>query len=181
MRPQLATPSLFVASLLAAMELGGSFYEALVVYPAWSASPPATLALLQGPNSVDSTPFWIPIHVGLEIMLVVALTLNWRARARRNLVLLAIGIHALVRVWTFMYFVPEILAFASIAPNGPHPSDLVARTELWGRLGWIRRALIGLDSVTLLLALMRPGPRLSANALVEPREPHPERALAGNG
>jgi hypothetical protein len=180
-RAKLATVSLFIASLLAAMELGGSLYEALVVYPAWSASPPATLALLQGPNSVNSTPFWIPIHVSLEIMLAVALALNWRARARRNLVLLGIGIHMLVRVWTFMYFIPEILAFTSIAPNGPYSGELVACTELWGQLGWIRRALIGLDSVLLLLALMRPGPLSSANALAEPRERHPEHALAGNG
>jgi len=159
MRAILATVSLFMVSLLAAMELGGSFYEALIVYPAWSASPPGSLALLQGPNGVNSTPFWIPIHVGLEILLVLALVLNWRARGRRNLLLLGLGIHALVRVWTFMYFVPEILAFMSVPPDGPYSAELVARTATWGMLGWIRRGLIALDSVVLLLALMRPGPQ----------------------
>src|SRR5690606_29935442 len=63
------TVTLFVAALLSAMALGGSFYEALVVYPAWSASPPASLAVLQGPYAVDSTRFWTLVHVSFEIAL----------------------------------------------------------------------------------------------------------------
>ena len=172
MKGKLATPTLLGAALLAAMELGGSFYEALVVYPAWSAAPPASLALLQGSNSLQSTPFWIPIHVGLEILLVAALVLNWRAPGRRSLILVGLGIHVLVRVWTFLYFVPEIMAFSSIPPDGVYSPELAARTAMWGTLGWLRRALIALDSVVLLLALVRPAAsaaRSDPSALRDPR------------
>jgi hypothetical protein len=156
MKRALATPILLLVALLAAMELGGSFYEATVVYPAWSAAPPATLALLQGTNSLQSTPFWIPIHVALEILLVAALVLNWSVQGRRNLILAGLLIHVAVRIWTFLYFVPEIMAFSSIAPNGPYSPELAARTAMWGTLGWLRRGLIALDSLVLLIALTRP-------------------------
>lgn len=181
MRPKLATATLFIASLLAAMELGGSFYEALIVYPAWSAAPPASLALLQGSNSINSAPFWIAIHISLEIMLILALVLNWRARERRNLLLLGIGVHVLVRVWTFIYFVPEILAFTSVAPEGPYSAELAARVEMWGTLGWIRRALIGLDSVIVMLGLLSPRPLASTSVLDHAAVRRPVRAAAGNG
>ena len=68
--------TVFLAALLAAMKLGANFYEALVVYPAWSSSPPASLALLQRPKGVDSAPFRIAIHVALEIALLAALALS---------------------------------------------------------------------------------------------------------
>lgn len=172
MKSKLATPALLLVALLAAMELGGSFYEALVVYPAWSASPPASLALLQGSNSLQSTPFWIPIHVGLEILLVVALVLNWGMQRRRSLILLGLGIHVVVRIWTFLYFVPEIMAFSSIPTDGAYAPELAARVAMWGTLGWLRRMLIALDSVVLLLALARP---ISTAAQPDPAVVHESR------
>jgi hypothetical protein len=153
---KLAALTVFLAALLAAMELGGSFYEALVVYPAWSSSPPASLARLQGPNGVDSAPFWIAIHVALEVALIAALALNWRERRRRTLILVGLGVHVLMRAWTFWYFVPEITQFMITPPDGPSSPELAARVSLWGTLGWVRRALIATYSVVLLLALMMP-------------------------
>jgi hypothetical protein len=163
--------TLLLTTLVAAMEVGGSLYEALVVYPAWSAAPPATLALLQGPNSLQSTPFWIPIHVTLEILLVVALALNWRAPRRRTLILAGLGVHVLVRVWTFLYFVPEIMAFTTTATDGAYSTELAARVAMWGALGWLRRALIVLDSVLLLLVLTQPVPGHRQRGLHADRQP----------
>ena len=156
MKTRLATVTVVLAALLAAMQLGGSFYEALVVYPAWSASPPASLALLQGPNAVDSTRFWILVHVCFEIALIAALALNWRAPRRRRPLLVGLGVHILVRAWTFLYFVPEITQFMAIPPEGPFSPELAARVSRWGALGWVRRALIAAVSVTPLLALVTP-------------------------
>lgn len=119
MKTKLATVTVFFAALLAAMGLGGSFYEALVVYPTWSASPAASLALLQGPNAVDSTRFWILVHVSFEIALVAALALNWRAPRRRTLLLAGLGAHIVMRAWTFAYFVPEVLEFMATPPDRP--------------------------------------------------------------
>lgn len=159
MKTKLATATLFLAALLATMALGGSFYEALVVYPAWSASPPASLALIQGPNPADSTLFWIAIHVGFEIALLATLALNWRSPARRTLLLAGLGVHIVVRAWTFAYFVPEVLDFMATPPNGPYSPELAARVSQWGILGWARRALIAATSVLVLLALIAPARR----------------------
>ena len=156
MKIKLGTVTVFLAALLAAVALGGSFYEALVVYPVWSSSPPASLAVLQGPNAVDSTRFWILVHVSFEIAVVAALALNWRAPRRRTLILAGLGVHIVMRAWTFLYFVPEITEFTATPPDGPFSAELAARVSLWGTLGWARRALIAATSVLVLLALIAP-------------------------
>jgi hypothetical protein len=161
------TGTVFMAALLAAMALGGSFYEALVVYPAWSAFPPASFAVIQGPNATDSTSFWILVHVTFEIALVAALALNWRAPQRRTLLLIGLGVHLVMRAWTFVYFVPEILAFMSIPPEGPSSAELAARARLWGALGWVRRVLIAATSVLVLLAHMAPAEQGAAGRTKE--------------
>ena len=162
MKARLGTGTVFMAALLAAMALGGSFYEALVVYPAWSAAPPASFAVIQGPNAADSTPFWILVHVTFEAALLVALALNWRVPRRRTLLLFGLGVHVVMRAWTFVYFVPEIMAFMSTPPEGPSSAELAARARLWGALGWVRRVLIAATSVLALLALMAPAEQRAA-------------------
>ena len=156
MKSKLPTAAVFLAAILAAMALGGSFYEALVVNPAWSASPPASLALLQGPHALDSARFWILAHVSFELALAAALAFNWRAARRRTLLLTGLGVHALMRAWTFLYFVPEITQFATIPPESPLSPELAARVSLWAILGWARRALIAATGLAVLLALMTP-------------------------
>jgi len=168
-KARLGTGTVFIATLLAAMALGGSFYEALVVYPAWSAIPPASFAVIQGPNAADSTPFWILVHVTFEAVLLAALALNWRAPQRRTLLLIGLGIHVVMRAWTFVYFVPEILAFMSIPPEGPSSPELAARARLWGALGWVRRVLIAATSALVLLALMAPAEQGAAGQ-TKPKE-----------
>jgi hypothetical protein len=177
-KTKLATVALFLAALLAAMALGGSFYEALVVYPAWSAAPPASLALLQGPHAVDSAGFWILVHVAFEIALVAALALNWRAPRRRTLLLAGLGVHIVMRAWTFLYFVPEITHFMAAAPGGPYSPELAARVSLWGTLGWARRALIAATSLLVLLALITPA-GAGEPAGSEGRDRQRERATIG--
>jgi hypothetical protein len=155
-KAQIRTGTVFIATLMAAMALGGSFYEALVVYPAWSVSPPASLAVLQGPHAVDSTLFWILVHVTFETALVTGLALNWRSPRRRTLLLAGLAVHVVMRAWTFAYFVPEILAFTNTPPEGPFSPELAARTRLWGALGWVRRVMIAATSVLVLAALTTP-------------------------
>jgi hypothetical protein len=91
--------------------------------------------------------------------------------------------HDAVRIWTFLYFVPEIMAFSSIAPNGPYLPELAARTAMWGTLGWLGRGPIALDSLVLLMALARPIAR-SASVQSDPptrQRPRRERELIAAG
>jgi hypothetical protein len=172
MRIKLATPALFLASVLASIELGGSLYEGLVVFPAWSSSPPASLALIQEPDGLDLVAFWIPVHLVLTIAMIAALVLNWRVPQRRMLILAGLGVYILMRAWTFLYFVPEITQFMSVPPEGQFSPELAARVSLWGTLGWIRRALIAVVSVVLLLALTSPASEGQLGASQERRQDH---------
>jgi hypothetical protein len=72
------------------------------------------------------------------------------------LILVGLGVHLLVRAWTFLYFVPEIGQFMAASPEGPYSPELAARVNLWGSLGWVRRGLIAASGIVLLLALMTP-------------------------
>ena len=126
-------------------------------------------------EGVDSAPFCILVHVAFEIALVAALALNWRGPLRRTLLLAGLGIHVIMRAWTFAYFVPEVLAFMSTPPEAPFSPELAGRARLWGALGWVRRALIVATSFLVLLALMTPvdqgGPNVSRERAGDGSEP----------
>jgi hypothetical protein len=117
-------------------------------------------------------------HVSLEIASVAALALNWRTPRRRTLILAGLGVRVLVRVWTFLYFVPEITQFMVTPRDGPFSPELAARVSLWGTLGWVRRALIAAISIILLLALPMPA-REDDSAASRERRRGLERAATG--
>ncbi|KAL6064757.1 hypothetical protein QOT17_010645 [Balamuthia mandrillaris] len=104
-RQTLGGGALMGSLLVAAMELGGGIYEHAVVCRAWP-----NLAVFQPQHGgVDRKRFWIPMHVALSALLPVATWAVWPHRESRRLILIADGIYAALRVWTFAYFVPEVM------------------------------------------------------------------------
>ncbi len=71
--------------------------------------------------------------MSFEIALVAALALNWRAPRRRMLLLTGLGVHIVMRVWTLLYFVPEITQFMATDPNSPSSPELADRVARWER------------------------------------------------
>lgn len=121
-----------LAALLSAIGTGGAIYEMLVIDPAWPSNP----SLIQPKQGgVLRTRFWIPAHVALELTLIAAIILNWASSDARFLLLSAFGCQALMRLWSFVDFIPKALAFERMPPEAV--SETAARA-------WTARSLMRL-------------------------------------
>jgi hypothetical protein len=153
---QWARFSLILMVLLSGMDLGGTFYEHALVFPVWSANPPSTFALIQPQNGgISLIRFWIPVHSLFTLGLILALVLNWSKKNTRKLILLAFTSYAVMRIWTFAYFVPEIGAFIEMPLTTPSSLELTARAMRWGMLSHGRTVLVLISTVCLFLAVMK--------------------------
>jgi hypothetical protein len=88
--------------------VGGGLYEHMVLMPLWAASPPSSLAMIQPGTGVPLQEFWIPVHVAITVCLLVSLILAWKAR---RFLLIGLGSYVIMRVWSGLFFIPEMLAF----------------------------------------------------------------------
>lgn len=126
--------TLLAAGFSLALALGGGFYESIVINPQWSQNPPSSFSLIQEGTGVPLQKFWIPIHIVITICLLAALFFNWKISARRTFVLIALGSYIVMRVWSFWYFIPEMLSFQQTLLGSPANEDLVARVSTWKAL-----------------------------------------------
>ena len=149
-RYRVALWSIAVGLFAFACDLGGSFYEHLVIDPAWPDNP----SLIQPEHGgVDRKRFWIPLHGLITLALLVAVASSWTDRPARKRVLAGAGFYVVLRVWTFAYFVPLGLRFES-AGRVLSP-DLASLAEEWVSLSLLRLPLVAGAAVALLLALRR--------------------------
>ena len=104
--------AVIVAAALALLSLGGGLYEFLVVDPFWPKRPD----LIQ-PNrgGISRKRFWIPAHTAFELTLIVSLIWAWNNTALRFWLLMALGSHAAMRIWSALDFIPKALAFEKAA------------------------------------------------------------------
>jgi len=135
------TPTLVLiatSTLVACVLLGGGLYETVVVDPAWPKRP----GIIQAHNGgISRRRFWIPAHTLFEVLLVAALIVSWGDADVRLALLVALVSHAVMRVWSFVDFVPKAVQFEKADPSGVDEAAAVA---------WTRRSLfrLPLDLVT---------------------------------
>lgn len=159
MKSRFAFLSLIITVLLFGVLNGGGLYEEIIIAPVWSASPPTSLALIQEPNGLTLIDFWIPFHIGANIFLIIALILNWQTYKLRSYLLVVLCIYLIIRVATFAYFAPEIIAFENTFAEGPDDPELAARVKRWIMLSWFRTiGEIGIN-IILLMAIIQPRAR----------------------
>ncbi|GAS86521.1 hypothetical protein [Mycolicibacterium brisbanense] len=134
------------ATLLGCVLVGGGVYETLVVDPAWPRRP----GIIQAHNGgISRRRFWVPAHTLFELVLVVAIVAAWGDTAVRTALLVALAGHAVMRIWTLLYFVPKAVAFEKADP---------VEVDEAAALRWTRRSLLRLPldlitAVALLTAL----------------------------
>lgn len=124
---------------LALLSFGGGIYEMLVIDAAWPGRPD----LIQPQHGgLLRRRFWIPMHVLFECTLLTALVLTWSHPAVRLPLLCGFAAHALMRVWSFAYFIPRALAFEA---------DASAPASVEAARAWCRRSRmrLPLDAVTI--------------------------------
>src|SRR5262249_2571257 len=112
--------------LLATAALGGGLYECFLIDRVWPAKPEIIQPARGG---IDRKWFWMPMHIGFELCLIVAIWLAWSSPAR-NWLFLAAGAPVAMRVWSFAYFVPWALRFERA---GEFTSEQIATARTWVR------------------------------------------------
>jgi hypothetical protein len=122
-----------IALITCFLELGGSLYEYIVVDRAW----PANVALIQpAQGGLDRKAFWMPLHLGLTLALLVALWASLGQRDVRFWLLVSLAVYVVMRAWTFAYFVPVVMEF-----EAGRTADL-GRARTWVRLSLLRLPLL---------------------------------------
>lgn len=128
-------------------------YESIVLMPQWSAQPPASFAVIQKGTGVPLQRFWIPVHILITIGVPASLMTNWKYVDRRSLIIIALISYVVMRAWSFVYFIPEMLRFQNIPLGQPQTAALVDRVRTWTRLTWFREPLDLITQFCLLIAL----------------------------
>jgi len=111
--------------------LGGGLYEHIVLTPIWSKSPPSSFAIIQRGTGVPLQRFWIPVHAAITVFILLALFLTWSDVRVRWLLLLALALYIVMRVWSGVCFIREMLAFQQIPLDAPPSPELPARVARW--------------------------------------------------
>ena len=139
---------------------GAQIFETAVIVPKWTAAPPDSFKMLQGTYGIDLKTFWIVIHSIHEITFIIAIVFCWKIEPMRNGLLVLFAMHFAVRVWTLMYFAPNIIDFQKITSLTESASSLIQRVNQWRILNYIRVVIfiavsIGLIPLCLKIMNMR--------------------------
>lgn len=102
-----------LATSLALVSLGGGLYEFVVVDPFWPRRPDIVQPRRGG---VSRKRFWIPAHTLFELLLIASLIVTWGQPAVRTPLIVALGSHAAMRLWSAFDFIPKALAFERADP-----------------------------------------------------------------
>lgn len=128
---------------------GAQIFETAVIVPKWTASPPQSFQMFKGKYGLDFKAFWIALHSIHEITFILAIVFCWQIEFIRNWLLILFAIHFLVRVWTLVYFAPNIIEFQKIANTTINVVNLQKRTTLWKNLNYLRVGLFIVVSLGL--------------------------------
>ena len=148
---------LFITTLAYFLMNGAQLFETFVLVPKWTAAPPGSFLFFRQPHGLDLKTFWIIAHSLHEVTFLLAIAFCWKLDVRNPLLVL-FGIHFAVRVWTLMYFAPNVIAFQGIANGAVAPPDLLDRATLWRNLNYLRVALfvaVSMGLVPLFLKVLR--------------------------
>ncbi len=125
--------SLILLCFSMAGAFGGGLYEHIVLTPLWSRSPPSSFSIIQRGMGVPLQRFWI-VTV-------------------RRLLLIGLASYAIMRVWSGLFFIREMLAFQKIPPDSAPSAELSARVARWTYWTWFREPLDMISLLCFLLAL----------------------------
>jgi hypothetical protein len=146
--------SLLLTIVLWATVLGAIVYSHIVFFPAYLSALPDSAVIVHGPYALHDERFWTLIHPLLILSLIITLLMNWKLKKRRGLIAISVGIYGCALVSTFLYFVPELMAFLSSPESTVSRVEWFARGQRWQHLSWLRGAMMYVGFIPLLLALV---------------------------
>jgi hypothetical protein len=140
-----------------AVALGGGLYEGTVLASLWGRSPPASFAAIQPGTGVPLQRFWIPVHGAITVFLIWALVATWGEAPVRRFLLIGTASYVVMRAWSGVYFIREMLAFQKVPLDAPATAALSARVARWAFWSWFREPLDVISLLCSLLALYQIG------------------------
>jgi hypothetical protein len=168
LRHKAAEALLYVAAVVFAVWFGGQVFNALMVVPVWSASPPDSVVAYNSalnqyghgrlPFFVIFNPLWVTLLLGASLLLG-----RGGGRERRVWVVGFALWSAAATLAVLGWMAPTVGRTMRAMMDGSHtPADLAAMS-LWVRANWAR---LGLEMCGLLCALRATGaaPRGEADA-----------------
>lgn len=157
MTPKFGTYSLFLTIILWGILVGAIHYSHLIYFSVYLSNLPDSAIVVNGVYAVRDTVFWQSIHPILIFSLFCSLALNWKSKERRTLIVVTMTVYALALLITFIYFVPELIAFqGDLNSSGVSRDEWLMRGHQWQRLSWIRGAFITAAILPLLIAATTP-------------------------
>jgi len=96
---------------------GGGLFEHIVLGPLWSKSPPSSFSIIQPGTGIPLQRFWVPVHSAITVFVLAALVTTWSEVSVRRLLLIGLGSYIVMRVWSGVYLIREMLAFQKIVPD----------------------------------------------------------------
>ncbi len=154
-RLSLRTYSLFLTIFLWGILLGGIAYAHIVYFPPYLSDLPNSAVVVNGTYGLNEGPFWMIIHPLLILSLIITLTLNWKLKARRKLILPSFVIYIVILIISSWYFIPELSAFRHSPESNLSAAEWLVRGNRWQYLSWIRGAVCYLAFLPLLFALTK--------------------------
>ena len=147
---------LYAFSCLAfATIVGGAVYEHLNVVPKWSAGPPTTLSMFQGPYGLNPELFWKIIHPVNILLFLLTLVTHWKTERRKNIAVV-FAVYAVILVVTALFFVPELINITTSAFSPTPDPVLTRRARLWENLSLLRLAVMVVLALVFFTGLAKP-------------------------
>jgi hypothetical protein len=153
MKRSLAKWSLILLCFSMAAAIGGGLFEHIVLVPLWSVSPPSSFAIIQPNTGVPLQNFWIPVHAAITVFIISSLILTWKERKVRYLLLFGLASYIIMRVWSALFFIREMLEFQKVPLDSQPSAELSARVANWIFWSWFREPLDIITFLCFLLAL----------------------------
>jgi hypothetical protein len=136
-----------------ATALGDGFSASCVLIPLWSQSPPSSFSIIQPGTRGSLQRLWIPVHVAITLCIMVALVMTWGEPTVCLLLLVTLAASRVMRVWSGLLFIPEMLALQKVPRDEAPSAALSARVARWTLWTWLRAPLDVIAFVCALLAL----------------------------
>lgn len=153
MRSKLAKWSLILLCFSMGGAIGGGLFEHIVLVPLWSKSPPSSFWIIQPSTGVPLQNFWIPVHTAITLFVILSLVLTWKDRKVRRLLFIGLATYIVMRAWSGVYFIREMLEFQKVPLDSPPSPELSARVSSWSFWTWFREPLDIITFLSFLLAL----------------------------
>jgi hypothetical protein len=150
-RAMFANVSLYTATFAIACLTGVGLQIMPIMDVSITRAPQFFADLVRPPiGDAEALPYYL-LNTPLEWLLIpAALLLNAPIPKRRTLIMIAATMFFALRVWSYLYFVPDILDWNQGTTGQPLSADQLGQAALWVDLSWIR---LGADAAIALLLL----------------------------